>query len=117
MHPLFDPPGVVTISPGSSIATKPRTRVAPFGDGYKQRSGDGLNAIDKKMSLSFTALVKHEADYLEAFFTERAGYKPFRFTPPHHVQERIWIATEWNVTYTGAISYDVTASLEEVFDP
>ena len=33
-YPKFTPPGIVNVSPGSSVATKPRVRRADFADGY-----------------------------------------------------------------------------------
>lgn len=117
VYPLFTPPGIVGISPGSTKATKPRVLRNDFGDGYSQRIGDGLNQINRKVDIKFSVLVKSEADDIESFFEERAGYKPFRWTLPGEDTERKWIAPEWQRTYTGRLTYDISVTFEEVFDP
>ncbi|WP_011581218.1 MULTISPECIES: phage tail protein [Chelativorans] len=115
-YPVFTPPGIVDISPGSTLTVKPRVRRAGFGDGYSQRTGDGLNAINRECSAVFSVLTSDEADALTSFFEERAGYKPFLWTLPGESVERKWIASEWQKTYAdGAI--DISAAFEEVFDP
>jgi phage-related protein len=116
-YPLFSPPGSINISPGSSVDVTPRVRKAPFGDGYAQRSGDGINAMVRTFNAQFAVISATEAQSLLDFFRERAGYKPFRWTLPGEASPRQWIAPSWRKTYSESGVSDVTVSLEENFDP
>jgi phage-related protein len=116
-YPTFTPPGLVRVDVGSSISVKPRVRRADFGDGYSQRSGDGLNALGRKVEINFTNLELSEGKTIEAFFEERAGYKPFLWTFPHETTPRQWICTEWRKNLSAPRTYSVSAAFEETFDP
>jgi len=117
MYPLFSPPQAVSVSPGTSVEFKPRVRRAPFGDGYAQRTGDGLNALSRKVEASFEVLTTAEAGAILSFFEERAGYKPFMWTLPGEASPRQWIAPTWRRVYSGNTITDITATFEETFDP
>jgi len=117
VYPTFTPPGAAGISAGSSASYKPRVRRADFGDGYAQRSGDGLNANPVAFEASFAVISTAEANAIVAFFAGRKGYLPFMWTMPGETTPRQWIATEWRITYTDSHVRDVVASLEENFDP
>ena len=60
----------------------PRVRVQRFGDGYEQRSVDGINNINESYSLSFTNRDKTEADDILAFFDTNAAVTAFDFIVP-----------------------------------
>lgn len=90
--PLFDPP--VLPSPGTSIGSKPKLRVAEFGEGYSQIVRDGLNHIKKDLSLTWDVLTNHQADDIVAFFEERGGDKPFWFKPTNGSLMK-WRCEEW----------------------
>ncbi|NNC01903.1 hypothetical protein HJC10_03415 [Corallococcus exiguus] len=74
---------------GAQADSVPRVRKAQFGEGYTQRSGDGLNPVLRRWALQFTNLTKVDADTLEAFLRARAGVEPFEFVTPD---------TAWTVT-------------------
>lgn len=116
-YPTLTPPNDVNIAPGSGIDYEPRVRRANFGDGYSQRSGDGLNALSRKLQANFQVLTYAEAKTLLDFFEERKGYLPFMWTPPDETVARQWIAPSWKKTYTGKRITDVSVTLEETFDP
>lgn len=116
-YPLFSPPGAVSVSPGSSVEVKPRVRQAGFGDGYKQRTGDGINAIVRTFDAQFTALTSAEAQTIIAFFEGRKGYLPFRWTIPGEASSRQWTAPSWRRIFGGKNVADIVVSMEENFDP
>lgn len=74
---------------GAQADSVPRVRKAQFGEGYTQRSGDGLNPVLRRWALQFSNLTKVRADALESFFRARAGVEPFEFVTPD---------TAWAVT-------------------
>ena len=115
-YPTFTPPGNV-IAPGSSASFKPRVRRADFGDGYSQRSGDGLNANPVVFEATITVLFAHEVEEITTFLAGRKGYLPFMWTMPGESSPRQWIATDWRLTFTGKVTRDIVITLEENFDP
>ncbi|NRD64769.1 phage tail protein [Corallococcus exiguus] len=74
---------------GAQADSVPRVRKAQFGEGYTQRSMDGLNPVLRRWALQFSNLTKVDADALEAFLRARAGVEPFEFVTPD---------TPWAVT-------------------
>lgn len=115
--PTFTPPSGVSLSPGSATTHEPRVLRADFGDGYVQRTGDGLNALSRKLEATFQALTNTEADAILSFFEDRKGYLPFLWTLPGEATPRQWIAKSWRRTFSGKGIAEITAGLEETFDP
>ncbi|NOJ92009.1 hypothetical protein HMI51_03485 [Corallococcus coralloides] len=74
---------------GAQADAVPRVRKAQFGEGYTQRSGDGLNPVLRRWALQFSNFSKVAADALEAFLRARAGIEAFEFVTPD---------TAWAVT-------------------
>ena len=95
---------------------KPRVRKADFGDGYAQRTGDGLNAINRTVEASFAAITDTEAQTILDFLEERKGYLPFRWTLPGETSPRQWIAPSWRKVFAANRVADVTVTLEQNFD-
>lgn len=116
-YPTFTPPAGVNVSIGTAISVTPRIRRADFGDGYSQRSGDGLNTMPVKTSVEFATLTRAEAASILSFLESRKGYLPFMWKMPGETSARQWIATSWRKTYSDAINQDVSAEFEETFDP
>jgi len=118
-HPFFPQPSndVTNVSPGSSITFKPRVNRADFGDGYTQRSGDGLNANPATLSANFDNLLLSEAETIMTFLESRKGYLPFLFLVPGETKHRQFICTEWRKDLSGAKHCSVSANFEESFDP
>lgn len=67
----------------------PRVRRAQFGDGYEQRSQDGINVLLQKWSLTFENRAKSDADEIEGFLRAHGGVTAFEFVAP---------GSEWSVT-------------------
>jgi len=100
---------------GSTGETEPRINRVDFGDGYVQRSGDGINTMGLKLNAMFTNLTKSERDYVINFFQERGGYKAFRFSAGAW-GTRKFICKKWAETPRTPIVFDIQAEFEEVFD-
>jgi phage-related protein len=103
-----------TDTPSSAaLATKPRVRVAAFGDGYEQRVADGINNAPRSWSLGFTRPTT-EADAILAFFEARNGAEAFDWTPPYGAAGK-FVAREWSVQLIGPVAKSISATFEEVF--
>jgi phage-related protein len=113
----FVPPGDINASPGSAVTVKPRIRAAQFGDGYVQRTPDGINSMLASFSLEITNMTRAEALTVCNFFAQQGGYIPFWFKAPGDSANKKWICTEWTRADQGARAADVRATLVEVVDP
>jgi phage-related protein len=96
-------------------SVKSRVNSAQFGDGYSQRSEDGLNGAPRAYQAAWDALLSTDADTIEAFF-EAHKATPFLWTPPLETAQRKWIPSTWQRGYVGGTTVTLTASLSEVFD-
>lgn len=92
---------------------KPRVRKSAFGDGYEQRSADGINTIKRVWSLRFT---KASADIAEvdAFLSSMGGVTSFDWTPPTGTAGK-WLCEEWSEGLDGFNKNIITATFIEVF--
>jgi phage-related protein len=69
----------LTINPTfdrTSKAARPRRLEANFGNGYRQRAGDGLNPVELELNLGWVGS-NTNIDELLTHFEERAGYQSF----------------------------------------
>lgn len=73
----------------AQMTEPPRIRTAQFGDGYSQRTADGINTILQKWSLRFSARAKAELVEILGFLRAHAGVTPFEFVVPD---------SDWTVT-------------------
>ena len=102
---------------GIQTNAKPRIREAQFGDGYSQRSADGLNSHRRTWNLKFTARRGVYADAIDDFLKARKGgvewfwWTPLR-SPPVKVTCRTWNKEEHSFN-----NVDITAEFVECFDP
>jgi phage-related protein len=113
----FVPPVGVTFSPGTSEARKPRVLTAGFGDGYEQRTGDGINADLAELSVRFDILTPEEGSQILSFFQSKKGYIPFKYTLPGEATSQKWIAIEYDRVWEGASILAISATWREVADP
>lgn len=83
--PTYDPDAA------SNKEMKPLRLRAPFGDGYTQTGGDGINPFEEGWSLVFTrdkADVIAIRDFLDALMTSSSSF--FIWTPPDEAVAKKW---------------------------
>lgn len=95
---------------------KRRVNTAQFGDGYSQRSGDGLNSSARVFTAGWDAIPAAEGETYEAFF-DAHKYTPFLWTLPLESVQRKWIAGDSDLGYLGGSTVTLSCPLTEVFDP
>ena len=111
----FAPP--VNPSPDLGYDVEPRVLVAGFGDGYRQRAGDGLNTMRRRYeSLSWDNVSLAEADAITGFFEARGGVEAFFWTPPDSATTGKYRCPKWSRSRRTAQAYLVTATFEQEFD-
>lgn len=89
----------ITAQYGATRNSKPRFKKIQFGDGYQQRSSDGLNTNLKTFSLTFKgdpALVKQVEDFLDARAAN--GLEAFEWTTPEGATIAV-TCEEWGYTF------------------
>jgi len=67
---------------GLGRQSRPRVRIAKFGDGYEQRIADGLNPIEETFSVSFNNRSAAEIDDIIGYLASLGGVSSFNFTFP-----------------------------------
>lgn len=106
---------LATPDQGVSPTTKTRVLTSQFGDGYSQRTPDGINSVTDSWPLNFTlrtrALVKSIADFLKA----RAGSEAFYWMTPNGDTIKV-ICKEWTPTYNHDTDCSISCTFEQVFD-
>lgn len=103
-----------TWTPATANETRqPRVRVARFGDGYEQRTGDGINNSPKSWSLTFTRPTA-EADAILDFLVARNGSEAFDWTDPDGDAGR-YLARNWSSELHGRWAKTVSVTFEQVF--
>lgn len=104
-----------------SKQTNARILETPFGDGYRQRAGDGINSITDEWSLSWI-VNSTDTDTLTDFFEARGGYESFDWTPSGESVSKKWTCKTWTKTPTEAKDiagnnvWNVSATLRQEFD-
>ncbi|XHX80935.1 MAG: phage tail protein [Stenomitos frigidus ULC029] len=95
-----------------------RTMATQFGDGYIQRSPDGLNAlkeIPKNIAFICVPGTNTSLDTLTAFLVARKGTEPIILTVPGDTAAKQFLCTSWEHTSLGAGLFRVTLQLELVY--
>jgi phage-related protein len=110
------PTTVAQPSYNSSEDHTPRVLTASFGDGYSQRSLDGINNDPGLFNLVWTNLLDAESDNIVNFLSARAGVVAFTWTPPRGSVAIAVTCKKWNKTWTDAGAQQLTAEFRQVFD-
>jgi len=99
----------------SSKAVQPRILRADFGDGYVQRTSDGINTQKDMWTLEWT-LNATDATTLINFFIARDGYDSFDWTPIGESTSKKFICPQWSKSFLSEQVIVINATFEEVFD-
>lgn len=97
-------------------ASKPRARVAQFGDGYSQRLVEGINTQDDTWELSFVHRSIVDAADIVSFLETKYGTVPFLWTPPGDLTQFKVICEEWKTEYASPISRTISCTFKRVYD-
>jgi phage-related protein len=98
-------------SPGTTIRTTAKVKKAEFGDGYTQRTADGLNNLNADLDLVWEFLTHAQASAIVAFFEEHAGYRSFIYKPHNAPAAMKWTCEEWSDSIRDDGFRKVTATL------
>ena len=101
-------------SNGSSVSHSPKINRAKFGDGYEQRSLNGINTNPRTWQVMFSNRRNDEADQIAEFLSARDGVESFDWTPPRGVTGK-FICVSWTDSHNTSIHRSINATFEEVF--
>jgi phage-related protein len=110
---VFAPP-VGPVVDGAPRKKTIRLREAKYGDGYAQRTPDGMNYIEAKVSITWPFITVAQAQQIEDFITGHAGV-PFLYRVPGETAQLQWICKTWARTLAGNYREAVTMDLEQDF--
>ena len=91
---------------------KPKVRTARFGDGYEQRSQDGINSDLISIALKFDGK-DDEMEALLRFLKERRGVESFYYTHKFGVR-KLFVCQDWSRVDLDGLSSEVSATFREV---
>jgi len=112
MMPLPD-----RISQSSSSQILYRTKKVQFGDGYSQRSPDGINSNVDTWQVNWEYLNSVERDTILEVLNDVEGADYIYWTPPNQTEEKKYIIAQGSsyTTYSGNI-FSISIQVEQVFD-
>lgn len=100
---------------GARMTVKPAVLEARFGDGYQQRVGDGINAMPRSWSVSFSQPIQ-VIDEIEDFLRAAHGVSAFNWTPPRG-GAGLFICQQWDRGDQSPSVNTLSATFVEVFEP
>lgn len=105
-------------SAGTQVEVQPRVIAVTMGDGYTQRSPDGINHMPDNWDLRFNGVLPAAGDEITSFFETHGGYLAFWWTPPRRTTPRKYICTRWTRTLPDVMGLsDISARFERDFAP
>ena len=100
-----------------TISTEPSVRTLKFGDGYEQRTPDGINTNLLKISLTYDNRDEAESTAIAHFLNERGGSEAFVYLPPSpYSSMKKFVCRKWDVTMNFDNNYSIKVDLEEVVE-
>lgn len=90
--------------------------VSPFGDGYSQRTPDGINNEIETWNVVWTTLTKEEKTTLKNFFKALKGAGSFLWTAPHETEEKTWKVSGVKDSPQNAAIGDLSATFTRTYD-
>tara|TARA_Y100000310_G_scaffold343989_2_gene454399 strand:- start:250 stop:810 length:561 start_codon:yes stop_codon:yes gene_type:complete len=98
-----------------SISSDPKVRSIRFGDGYEQRTPEGINNNLLSISLSFDNRKETEVTEMAHFLHIRKAYEAFAFLPPKpYSTMKRFVCRKWDVSVEFEGTYSLKATFEEV---
>lgn len=105
-------------NPSSNVSTSTRLKVVSFGDGYAQRTVDGINARPRTYQLNYTLLDSEDAATLRNFLEVNSGGQAVsKATVPTDGVVRKWMITSDNESVDTPTTRAFNITLVQVFDP
>ena len=96
------------------LIQQPRVLAVRFGDGYSQRSGDGINNEPQSWALTFTNVADNVADAMIGFLRNAAGTQAFFWVPPRSTTTIAVICGAWRRAVSSRNANVIQLTFEQV---
>lgn len=96
--------------------TTPRVRRIKFGDGYEQRTADGINTKSETWDLAFVGLTDAEADAIDAFLTARNAVEAFDWVTPAGDAIKA-VCDDWGRDFSQYDVNTISATFRRAYEP
>ena len=93
-----------------------RVLTVDFGDGYNQRTSDGINVIRLSYTISWTNIDTERKNTLQQFLESTLGVESFMWQPPDMSTTLLWTNEFPTITPIAAGIWSVSVVLNQVFD-
>ena len=110
----FAPPRAPSVK--STRETEFRVLESPFGDGYTQRAGAGLNAEGVSLTAIWSCLSIAQADRIEDFFRALRGVDAFAWQAPRDRAPMLYRCKGWKRSFDDSGHDTIRATIERVHD-
>jgi len=97
---------------GHSREMEPRAMGSRFGDGYEQRTADGINTQLGVWVLTFTG-GRAEADAIDSFLKARGGVEHFTWTNPDE-ETGLYLCRKWTKRRERSVKTTISCQFEQV---
>lgn len=101
---------------GARRTVKAKTFKASFGDGYAQRTADGINSLMESWSLNFSIRTRTEVVAITAFLAAAKGVYNFTWVTPTGDTKR-FTCEAWDDVYGHDGDCSVSATFMQDFAP
>ena len=104
----------------TNTSTKPKIKLNVFGNGYSQRSKDGLNHDFIQISISLVNRSENETVSVLHFLKQMGGDKSFIYNLPTIYSKSnsnlnsMFVALEWETSFVSYNNYSITSNFIEV---
>lgn len=107
----------IGVNPDWGLGESPEMKVktVTFGDGYEQRSPDGINSVRRSWSPKWGSLEKQDKDTLYNFLLSKKGVEAFMWPIPEEGETVRVVCKDVKWTHDDFNNYVVTAEFKEDF--
>jgi phage-related protein len=97
---------------GASKSMRVAVKETRFGDGYSQRVGDGINALQEDWTLNFAGRTKATVLSIDTFLRSQAGTLAFDWVTPEGVSKK-FICKDWSYSAVHDSDWSLSAKFEQ----
>ena len=97
----------------SKLSQEPKVSITKFGDGYEQRTPNGINNNPETWSVEFTRSSAAFPDVL-TFIQARGGVESFYWTTPFE-QTKVFVCRKWGLVRKEG-HYVLSMDFEQIFE-
>lgn len=101
---------------GLTKSVKATVNKSKFGDGYVQRSSDGINSVGHDLKLNFTVRTRVDIDAIDAYLTLQKGVTSFYYTVLGGTALR-YTCDAWDTNYMHDGDASLSCTFTRVFEP